>query len=313
MENFYLIDKEIWISSFDIIRKLRKRLNIKKMWHTWTLDPLATGLVLVAIGNYTKLIPFLEKDKKTYITTINLDWTTSSFDLAEEIEFLWEEKQEYFKNKLTKKYLEKILKNNFTWKIEQTPPKFSAVKINGKRAYDLARKWKDFEIKSKQVEIFNIEILNYNYPELELEIEVSAWTYIRSIAKDLWNILETWWYLSKLRRIKIAKLEEKYSIKLEQMSTEGLNPLNNIVNDFLQNLNIKNIFNPKYFLEKDKNWNYNNWEINKQDFLRLNDWLERNRKFNLEINKNYFLFDWEKITNVVLFDWKKLIPVKKII
>ena len=299
MENFYLIDKEIWISSFDIIRKLRKKINIKKMWHTGTLDPLATGLVLVATGNYTKLIPFLEKDKKTYITTIRLDWITSSFDLAEEIEFLSEEKQKSFKEKLSQEKIEKILKNNFTWIIEQTPPKFSAVKINWKRAYDLARKWKDFEIKSKKIEIFNIKILNYNYPDLELEIEVSAGTYIRSIAKDLWNILETWWYLVKLRRTKIAKIDLEKSQKLE-------------LEDF-NALSVKNIFNTKYFLEVDKNWNYNNWEINKQDFIRLNNGLERLRKFNLEINKNYFLYDWEKITNVVMFDWEKLIPVKKII
>ena len=299
MENFYLIDKEKWISSFDIIRKLRKKINIKKMWHTGTLDPLATGLVLVATGNYTKLIPFLEKDKKTYITTINLDWVTSSFDLAEKIEFLSEEKQEEFKKKLTKEYLEKILKNHFTWKIEQTPPKFSAVKVDWKRAYDLARKWKEFEIKSKQVEIFKIEILNYNYPELELEIEVSAGTYIRSIAKDLWNILWTWGYLSTLRRTKIAKLDLEKSVKLD-----GNN---------LKILDIKDIFNSKYFLEKDKNWCYNNWEITKNDFIRLNNWLERLRKFNLEVNKNYFLYDWEKITNVVMFDWEKLNSIKKII
>jgi len=299
MENFYLIDKEKWISSFDIIRKLRKKINIKKMWHTGTLDPLATGLVLVATGNYTKLIPFLEKDKKTYITTINLNWVTSSFDLAEKIKFLSEEKQEEFKKKLTKEYLEKILKNHFTWKIEQTPPKFSAVKIDWKRAYDLARKWKEFEIKSKQVEIFKIKILNYNYPELELEIEVSAGTYIRSIAKDLWNILWTWGYLTKLKRIKIAKLGLENSVKLEE---------NN-----LKILDIKSIFNSKYFLEKDKNWFYNNWEITKNDFIRLNNWLVRLRKFTLKVNKNYFLYDWEKITNVVMFDWEKLNPIKKII
>lgn len=295
MENFYLMNKEIWISSFDIIRDLRKKINIKKMWHTWTLDPLATGLVLVATGNYTKLIPYLEKDRKTYITTINLDWFTDSYDLAEEIEYLSEEKQEFFKNKLTREFIENILENNFSWIIEQTPPKFSAVKVNWKRAYKLARYWKDFEIKSKKVEILNLKILNYTYPKLELEIEVSAGTYIRSIAKDLWNILETGWYLSSLKRIKIANLDEKLSI------------------DSYSPLSVKKIFNNKYFLEKSEDWTYNNWEITSEDFRRLNDWLERNKKYNLEIGKNYFLFDWEKITNVVLFDWNKLIPVKKII
>ncbi len=302
MEGFYLIDKEKWISSFDIIRKLRKKLNIKKMWHTWTLDPLATGLVLVAIGNYTKLIPFLEKDRKTYITTINLDWVTSSFDLAEQIEFLSIEKQKYFKEKLSKKYLEEILKKNFTWKIQQTPPKFSAIKIDWKRAYELARAGKEFEIKEKTVEIFNIEILNYEYPKLKLEIEVSAGTYIRSIAKDLWILLWTWWYLSDLRRTKIAKLNLEKSIKLNNITTENFSFLS-----------VKDIFDSKYFLEKDKNWCYNNWKITTQDFFRLNNGLERLRKFNLKLNKKYFLYNWKKITNIVMFDWKKLIPIKKII
>jgi len=298
MENFYLIDKEIWISSFDIIRNLRKKIQIKKMWHTWTLDPLATWLVLVATWNYTKLIPFLEKDKKTYLTTISLDWTSSSFDLAEKIEFLSEEKQNYFKEKLTKKYLENILKENFLWKIKQTPPKYSAIKINWKRAYNLARAWKEFEIKSKQIEIFYIKILNYKYPKLELELEVSAGTYIRSIARDLWKILWTWWYLTQLRRIKIANLSQEKAQKLSQ---------ENIIN-----LDVKEIFDKKYFLEKDENWNFNNWEITKQDLERLNNWLTRNRKFNLEIWKNYFLFNWEKITNIVKYDWEKLIPIKNI-
>jgi len=300
MENFYLIDKPLKITSFDIIRDLRRKIKIKKMWHTWTLDPLATGLVLVATGNYTKLIPYLEKDKKTYITTIRLNWITSSFDLAEEIDFLWEEKQKYFKQNLSQEEIEEVLKNNFTWILEQTPPKFSAVKIDWKRAYDLARKWKDFEIKSKKIEIFNINILNYNYPDLELEIEVSAGTYIRSIARDLWKELKTWWYLVDLRRTKIAKLNLEQSIKLDEIEKD-------------KSLDIKEIFNLDYYLEVDKNWNYNNWEINKQDFIRLNNWLERLRKFNLKIGKNYFLYDWEKITNVVMFDWEKLIPIKKII
>ncbi|MDQ7008946.1 MAG: tRNA pseudouridine(55) synthase TruB [Candidatus Gracilibacteria bacterium] len=304
MENFYLIDKEISISSFDIIRKLRKRLNLRKMGHTGTLDPLATGLVLVATGNYTKLIPFLEKDKKTYITTINLDGVTDSFDLAEEVHYLSEEKQEFFKNKLTRKYLENILIEKFTGIIEQTPPKFSAVKINGKRAYKLARKGEAFEIKSKKVEIINLNILNYTYPKLEIKIEVSAGTYIRSIAKDLGNILETGGYLSALRRTKIARLDTENSIKLEDFSTESFSPLNT--------LDVKKIFNSEYFLEVDKNGHYNNGEINKQDFIRLNNGLERLRKFNLELNKNYFLFDGERITNVVMFDGEKLIPVKKI-
>lgn len=171
-----------------------------------------------------------------------------------------------------------------------------------KKSIWFSKKWKEFEIKSKKIKIFDIKILNYTYPELELEIEVSAGTYIRSIAKDLWNILETGWYLSKLKRTKIANLDEKLSLNLNKLSIEDFKPLS-----------VKKIFNNKYFLEKSENWTYNNWKITREDFRRLNDWLERNKKYNLEIGKNYFLFDGEKITNIVLFDWDKLIPIKKII
>ena len=108
MNNFYLIDKPLEYSSFDIIRVLRKKLNIRKMWHTWTLDPLATGGLLIATWNYTKLIPYFEKDKKTYEFTINLDGVTESFDLAEKIHFLDKKLQEKYKKELSKEAKEEL-------------------------------------------------------------------------------------------------------------------------------------------------------------------------------------------------------------
>jgi len=113
MDNFYLIDKPLWISSFDIIRKLRKKFQIKKMWHTWTLDPLATWLMLIATGNYTKLIPYLEKEFKEYEFVINLDWTTSSLDLAEKIEFISKQDQENFSKEITVEKIKKIINKYF--------------------------------------------------------------------------------------------------------------------------------------------------------------------------------------------------------
>lgn len=93
MNVFYLIDKPIWISSFDIIRDLRKKLDTRKMWHTWTLDPLASGLVLIAVWNYTKLIPYLEKDSKKYEFKIWLDGVSESFDLGTDVQYISEEKK----------------------------------------------------------------------------------------------------------------------------------------------------------------------------------------------------------------------------
>jgi len=186
MNNFYYIDKPINFTSFDVVRVLKKKLNIKKIWHTGTLDPLETGGLLVATGNYTKLIPYLEKDSKEYEFDIMLDGVTESFDLWEPVEFLTQENQEVLKKSITPENIQEILKNRFTGRIEQVPPKYSALKINGQRAYKLAREWKEVEMKKRSVEIFDIELLEFEYPRVTLRAHVSAGTYIRSIAADMW-------------------------------------------------------------------------------------------------------------------------------
>lgn len=288
MNRFYFIDKPLGISSFDIIRVLRKKLNIRKIWHTWTLDPLATWGVILAVWNYTKLISYLEKDKKTYEFTINLDWVTKSFDLAEEVIFLDKDLQNKYKKELKREKIEKLLKQNFSWKINQIPPKYSALKIDWKRAYDLARAWKDIKMKSRQVEIFNIEILNFNYPELTLKAEVSAWTYIRSIASDLWDMLKTGWYITKLRRTKISNLDINLWQNLE-------------------------FFDESNFLWLDKLfWDRLFINLENDILKKINNWLKVKGSFDYPLNEDLFVTNWNNITNIVRFDGEYLIVVKKI-
>lgn len=288
MNRFYFIDKPLGISSFDIIRVLRKKLNIRKIWHTWTLDPLATWGVILAVWNYTKLIPYLEKDKKTYEFTINLDWVTKSFDLAEDVIFLDKDLQNKYKKELKIEKIEKLLKQNFSWKINQIPPKYSALKIDWKRAYDLARAWKDIKMKSRQVEIFNIEILNFNYPELTLKAEVSAWTYIRSIASDLWDMLKTGWYITKLRRTKISNLDINLWQNLE-------------------------FFDESNFLWLDKLfWDRLFINLENDILKKINNWLKVKGSFDYPLNEDLFVTNWNNITNIVRFDGEYLIVVKKI-
>ena len=293
MNRFYLIDKPLEISSFDIIRILRKKLNTRKIWHTWTLDPLATWGVILAVNNYTKLIPYLEKDRKEYKFTINLDWITDSFDLAEKIEFLDESLQKKYKKEITKEILEEILKQKFTWLITQIPPKYSALKINGIRAYKLAREGKEVEMKSREIEIFNIELLEYNYPELKLRAEVSAWTYIRSIAMDLWEILWTGWYITKLRRTKIGSLDLNNSNNLDKFEENKI-------------VDIKKLFSHIKFLKLNQwiMWKINNWLVVKIGDLEL-------RK-NFIVWEDMFVWDWEDITNIVSFDGEYLKAIKKV-
>lgn len=288
MNKFYLIDKPLGISSFDVIRILRKKLNTSKMWHTGTLDPLATGGLLIAVWNYTKLIPYFEKDKKTYEFTINLDWTTASFDLAEEINYLDSELQKKYKKELTLEKIQEIIDKNFTWKITQIPPKYSALKIDWKRACDLMREWKDVEIKSREVFISDIEILEYTYPSISLKATVSAGTYIRSIASELWEIIWTGWYITKLRRTKIGDLDISFWQDLDNF-------------DKKQSLDIKEIFKNKNFISLDE-----------QTLKKINNWLVVNEKFDFPVWEDLFVISDNNITNIVYYDWSNLKAKRKI-
>lgn len=289
MNKFYLIDKPIWLTSFDVLRKLKKILWIKKMWHTWTLDPLATGLLLVAVWDYTKLIPYFEKDTKEYEFKINLDWTTASFDIETEVEFLSEEKKQFFKQNLSVEQIDQILKDKFTWTISQMPPKYSALKIWWQKALDLVRAGVEFELKSREVTIFSIELINFNYPEVYLKAKVSAWTYIRSIAKDLWEILWTWWYITFLRRIQIWNLDLSLSQNLDNFEKDKY-------------LKEEKIFNKNKFiiLTQDELKDINNWKIIKNNYKELIE------------NQEYFVINENKITNIIQNNGLYMQPIRKI-
>lgn len=289
MDAFYLIDKPLWITSFDVLRKLKKILGIKKMWHTGTLDPLATGLLLVAVWNYTKLIPYFEKDTKEYEFKIALNGTTPSFDSETEVTFLWEEKQKHFQEILNTKMIQNILQEKFSGNILQMPPKYSALKIWWKKALNMVRSWEEFELKPREVTIFDIEILSFCYPELYLKAKVSAGTYIRSIAKDLWEILWTWGYITFLRRTQIGKLWLEYAQNLEDF-------------DIKKSLKEEFLFSKEGFIK------LNEWEL--QD---INNWkIIKNNFSSLENGINYFVKNEYKITNIVKVNGLEIVPIRKI-
>ncbi len=285
---FFLIDKPLNITSFDVLRDLRKKIHIKKMWHTWTLDPLASGLLLVAVWDYTKLIPYFEKDTKEYEFTIALDWTTETLDLEKEVNFISDEKKQYFKENLKVENISEILKTKFSWEIFQTPPKYSALKIWWQKALDLVRAWVDFELKQRKVNILNIEIISFNYPYLTLKAEVSAWTYIRSIAYDLWEILWTWGYITFLRRTKIGKLDMTFAQKLEDFKLEN-------------KLDDKILF-----------WKENFITLKDENLVKLDNWLKQNIDLDIPDNENYFIQKGDFITNIVSKNGLEFTPLKKI-
>ena len=205
-----LVDKPAGMSSFGVVAKIRGKLKAEfnrkiKVGHTGTLDPFATGLLIILTGKMTKKSnEFLKKDK-IYTATLKLGFSSTTGDPEGEI-------SEYNPKKIPEKSKIETVLDSFLGKISQTPPKFSAIKINGERAYKLARKGENFEVPSREVEIYSLKVLDYNYPFLKIETHVSSGTYIRTLAEDIGKKLETGAYLTELRRIKIGDFDIKDAI-----------------------------------------------------------------------------------------------------
>jgi len=210
MKEILLIDKPKGISSFDVIRILRKKLKIKKMGHAGTLDPLATGLLIIGVGKGTKkLSQFLKLDKE-YVAKIKLGAVSDTYDKEGKIK---EIKIEKVPEKIK---VEKVVES-FVGEISQTPPLYSAKKIKGKRAYQLARRGIEVKLKPKKVKIYKIEILDYKFPYLKIKVNCSSGTYIRSLAADIGKKLKCGGYLEELKRTKIGKFSLKDAKKLNEI------------------------------------------------------------------------------------------------
>lgn len=199
-----LIDKPLEWTSFDAVKKIRysirKKFNLKKIkvGHAGTLDPLATGLLIICTGRFTKKITALTLEEKTYSGTIIIGATTASYDLESEIE------NQKPTDHITAKDVAAAAAE-LTGVQEQIPPVFSAKKVDGKRAYDSARKGEEVVLKANTVEIKKFEVDCSELPRVHFSIECSKGTYIRSIARDLGEKLKTGAYLSELRRDAIGQ------------------------------------------------------------------------------------------------------------
>ena len=201
-DQIILVDKPADISSFGVVAKIRRELKDEfghkiKVGHTGTLDPFATGLLILLSGKMTKKSNEFLKLDKAYEAELKLGFTSTTGDPEGEITEI---------NTSLVPSLSEIqtVLDSFMGKLTQTPPHFSAIKINGERAYKLARKGADFEIPSREVEIYQIEILDYTYPSLKIRCHVSSGTYIRTLAEDIGKKLGTGAYLTALRRTKIG-------------------------------------------------------------------------------------------------------------
>lgn len=217
-----LFDKELEWTSFDVVNKVRyilcRKMGIKKMkvGHAGTLDPLATGLVILCTGKATKQIEALQLGEKEYLATLKLGATTPSFDLESE-----EDSTSDYSH-VTKELLTEALQQ-FIGEIDQVPPVFSAVKVKGRRAFDYARKGEDVKLSAKRIVIKDIKIETFNLPEVKLRITCGKGTYIRALARDIGEALKCGAYLTGLERTRIGNYNLKDAFK---------------VNFFLENLNL---------------------------------------------------------------------------
>lgn len=214
---FLLIDKPKGITSHDVIDEVRKITGEKRVGHAGTLDPNATGLLIVGVGRETtkNLGKFAKSTRKTYESEIYLGEERDTDDVEGKVvskakAVLPPSEQEV-----------RLILSTFLGSQEQTPPKYSAIKVKGKKAYQLARAGKKVKLKSRVVSIHSIKLANYNYPRLELKITVSSGTYIRALARDIGKRLGMGAYLNKLRRTKIGDYTIEEAMVLEKLKKDN--------------------------------------------------------------------------------------------
>ena len=239
MEGIIVVNKPKGITSFDVIRKLKKILKTKKIGHTGTLDPLATGVMLMCVGKATKLASDLEAKDKVYIADFDIGYATDTYDI---------EGKKIAENiiEISKENLEQSIKK-FIGNIKQVPPMYSAIKIDGNKLYHLARKGIEVERPERDVTIEYINLLDFKDNKAKIETKVSKGCYIRSLIYDIGQDLGTYATMTALQRKQVGDYSLEISYSLEQIEEMVLN------NDFKFLKTIEEIFSyDKYNLETEK-------------------------------------------------------------
>ena len=211
----FLIDKPLGLTSFAVVHKIRlhicRRLGVKKLkvGHAGTLDPLATGVLVLCTGKATKRIDELQAHVKEYIADIQLGATTPSFDLETDVDatYPWQH--------ITPQQVDEVLQSQFVGAIEQVPPAYSACKVDGKRAYKMARKGKEVELKAKTLVIDEIEVLEFKESVLKIRVVCSKGTYIRALARDIGLALGSGGHLIGLRRTQVGDVRVENCLSID--------------------------------------------------------------------------------------------------
>ena len=207
-----LVDKPYRCTSFDVVGKVRQYIKRKyqqkvKVGHAGTLDPLASGLLIICVGKFTKQIDNYQAQEKEYTGTIRLGATTPSFDLEKPVD------AEYPYQHVTAEMVEEV-RQKFLGDIEQVPPQFSAIRMGGRRAYEMAREGEEAPIQPRQISIPTFEITRFDLPDIDFRIVCSKGTYIRSIARDFGVELDSGAHLTALRRTRIGEFRVEDAIQM---------------------------------------------------------------------------------------------------
>lgn len=219
LDGILLVDKPLGWTSFDVVAKTRSLLKQAglprpKIGHTGTLDPLATGLLVLLIGNYTKKADRFTKLDKTYQASLALGSTSATGDNEGQKTFVSSKKP------TAKEVLTAL--DNFKGDLQQTPPAFSALKINGQRAYKLARKGQAVKLEPRPIKIHELKLDSYKYPKLDLTTSVSSGTYIRSLAEDIGRGLGTGAYLTALRRTRVGQFNINDAQSIDRFTPDNI-------------------------------------------------------------------------------------------
>ena len=247
MQGILIINKPQGFTSQDVVSKTKKILNIKKAGHTGTLDPMATGVLPVLLGNYTKLSKYLIEHDKTYIATLKLGQKTDTGDIEGNVI----ESSLVKKENLSIDNVNKVLET-FLGKQKQIPPMYSAIKVNGKKLYEYAREGKKVEVLPRDIEIYSIDVLNIDINNFEIKFKVSCskGTYIRVLCEDIATKLETVGTMSALVRTVVDKFTIEKTVTFEELE------LNSTNSEFFKNnlFKMEDIFKdfPKIILNKRK-------------------------------------------------------------
>ena len=213
MDGVIVINKQTGFTSHDIVYKVKKILN-EKVGHTGTLDPMAEGVLPILVGKGTLVSKYLINHDKKYIATLQLGIKTDTADSEGKII----EEQPVDIEKLTENYICNVFKT-FIGKQEQLPPMYSAIKVHGKKLYEYARKGQNVEIQPRQIEIYDMKLLNINIQEKQIKFEISCGkgTYIRSVCEDIAKKLDTVGYMLKLKRTQVGKFNIEKSITIKEL------------------------------------------------------------------------------------------------